>query len=71
MLSTVMSSSTFMSARHPCGGAALPFGSNHSEHLRYRKEGGEGDLLRIQPGCFYKNAKLIHSPYSLKRIAAD
>ena len=41
-------------SKAPCGGAALPFGSNHSEHLRYRKEGGEGDLLRIQPGCFYK-----------------
>ena len=41
-------------SKAPCGGAALPCGCNHSEHLRYRKEGGEGNILHIQPGCFYK-----------------
>ena len=42
-------------SKAPCGGAALPLGCNSESHLRYRKDGGEGNLLHIQPGCFYKS----------------
>ena len=42
-------------SKAPCGGAALPFGCNSESHLRYRKDGGEGNVLRIEPGCFYKS----------------
>lgn len=41
-------------SKAPCGCAALPVGCRNSAHLRYRKDGGEGNLLLVQPGCFYK-----------------